>query len=196
MDLPTTVEWMQGVTAVGGAIGGVAGTKMLVSSAARWWADRQAERRAKAEAALTGEKIDLVNAQTLAAAVEDLQARVRVLEKALQSEREARERAERERDEERTGKHEAMRQATAATARLELVERDADRRIREALNAVAKSAEERARWERIAHQTKAAFDAYEAEVRAGYTNRPPESDRDRIDTEPPPKPKEYPSYDP
>lgn len=185
MDLPTTTEAAEAVKTLGGGAGLVWAAKFIGTSIVRGWEHFAAARRSRADASLVEEQAELVNAKTLAATVADLQNRVGALEKALKEERDARERAERERDEERTGKHEALRQATAATTRLELVERDADRRIREALAAVAKSAEERACWERIARQTKAAFEEYEAHVRAGYTNSPPPASRDSIDTEPP-----------
>lgn len=189
MDLPTTTEATESVKTLGGAAGLVWAARYAATSVLRVWEHFAAARRSRADASLAEEQAELVNAKTLAAAVADLQARVKVLENALDDEREARERAERERDDERTGRHEALRQATAATARLEAVERDADRRIREALAAVARSAEERAKWERIARQTQEAFARYEGEVRSGYTNRPHEADRDSIDTEPPPKPR-------
>lgn len=189
MDLPTTTEAAEAVKTLGGGAGLVWAARYIATSIMRVWEHFAAARRSRADASLVEEQAELVNAKTLAAAVADLQSRVRVLEQALRDERDARERAERERDDERTGKHEALRQATAATARLEMVERDAERRIREALAAVARSAEERARWERIAHQTKAAFEEYERDVRAGYTNRPYEASRDNIDTEPPPRPR-------
>ena len=100
--------------------------------------------------------------------LKDLRGRVQALESELKAARDARAVAERERDEERTGKHQAIQAATAATARLELVERDAERRLRDALRAVEQSARERAQWERLAYAAK---DELERHIRASTSGQ-------------------------
>lgn len=172
-DLPTATEAAEAVKTVGGVAGMLALAKVVASSVAKWTEHRAAERRARAEAALVEEQADLENIKSLAATVRRLQDRVGVLETALEEERKARSQAERERDEARTGRHNAI--------------LDADRRLAEAAAAIERSAKERAQWERIAREQALAYEDLVRAVGSGFSNAAPADRMDELDTLPPPR---------
>jgi hypothetical protein len=152
------------------------GVVALMTAGALWL--RSGARKAQAEG------------DAIAAVVErcrSLEARVAALESALDAERSLRVRVEAERDLERTGRHEALGREREAVARLEAVERDAERRLAEALVAVERSAQERGQWERMA---RAQADAYAELVRAAssaHSASAPPDRLDELDTLPPPR---------
>jgi len=109
----------------------------------------------------------------IVAQVAKLEARVAGLEKELDAERKARALAEHERDEARTGRHNAI--------------LDADRRLAEAADAIERSAKERARWERIARDQAQAYEDLVRSLNAGFSSAAPPDRMDELDTIPPPR---------
>lgn len=164
MDLPTPAEAAEAVKTVGGLAGLIAFAKVVASSAAKWGEHRAAERRARAEAALAEEQAELENAKSLAAAVRDLQWRVKALEQELTAEREARAAAEKRAELAETGKFHALADAEAKLAR---------------------AATEVSRWERIARDQAQAYEDLVRAVGSGFSQAPPPDRMDELDTIPP-----------